>query len=70
MKDLTRVLESWFKVFLTSVITLIVAAGSVRNVDWWNILDASFISFLPAVINYLNPNYNRYGSKKKEPNES
>jgi len=65
MKDLTRVLESWFKVFLTSVITLIVAAGSVRNVDWWNILDASFISFLPAVINYLNPNYNRYGSNKK-----
>ncbi len=70
MKDLTRVLESWFKVFLTSVITLIVAAGSVRNVDWWNILDASFISFLPAVINYLNPNYNRYGSNKKKPNES
>lgn len=68
MKDLTRVLESWFKVFLTSVITLIVAAGSVRNVDWWNILDASFISFLPAVINYLNPNYNRYGKGSKTPN--
>jgi len=63
MKFLNTAAGSWLKVFATAVLLLVVATGSVRGLDYWHVLDAALISTLPVIINALNPEDKRYGSK-------
>ena len=62
-------LGSWLKAFLTAVLTLIIANGSVRNLDWIHVLDAGFIAILPVMLNWLNPSYEAYGKKESNGQE-
>lgn len=63
-KFLNTMLGSWVKVFGVAFLTLVVANGSFRGLDWFHVLDAAAISTLPAIINYFNPLDSRYGKEK------
>ena len=56
-KDLTKAAESWAKAFLAAGLATYLAVGW----DVAAIVNAALASVLPSVINWLNPNYERYG---------
>lgn len=60
---------SWLKVFLSSILTLIVIAGDIWSLNWREIISAGVVSTLPVIINFLNPNDTRYGNVKPPTNE-
>lgn len=62
---LNTAIGSWLKVYITGVLMFIVANGGIRTIDWATALEATLISTLPVLINYLNPKDTRYGSSKK-----
>ena len=55
--DLWRAAESWLKTFLAAALATYLAVG--WDVD--AIANAALASVLPSIINWLNPNYERYG---------
>jgi len=59
-KDLLKAVESWAKAFLAAALATYLAVGWDVNA----ILNAAAASVLPSVINWLNPNYERYGKVK------
>lgn len=60
---------SYVKTFLSVVLTLVLtqlASGlSVLELDWGVIGNGALVSFLPVVINALNPKDKRYGKKQQ-----
>jgi|688.fasta_scaffold1695700_2 hypothetical protein len=62
---LNTAIGSWLKVYITGVLMFVVANGGIRSIDWVTALEATLVSSLPVLINYLNPKDTRYGSKKK-----
>ena len=64
MKFLNTIYGSWIKVFLSAVLTMIIAKGDIYLITLKECFSAGIISILPIVINYLNPNDNRYGKQK------
>jgi hypothetical protein len=65
MKEFKAMLGSFLRVFLSSILTLIIAQGGVTNLEWLHIFEASLISALPVLYNYLNPKDTRYGNGAK-----
>jgi len=68
MKFLNTIYGSWLKVFISSVLTTYLALLTQGiNLFTWNLdmvenlLAAGFVSTLPVIINYLNPQDPRYG---------
>jgi hypothetical protein len=61
MKFLNTIYGSWIKVFLSAVLTMIIAKGDIFAVSLKECLSAGAISILPIIINYLNPHDTRYG---------
>jgi hypothetical protein len=59
-KDFVKALESWAKAFLAAGLATYLAVGW----DIAAIVNAALASVLPSVINWLNPNYERYGKVK------
>jgi hypothetical protein len=59
-KDLAKAAESWAKAFLAAALATYLAVGWDVNA----IANAALASVLPSVINWLNPNYERYGKVK------
>ncbi len=57
MSDLKKMAESWAKTFLATALATYLAVG--LDVD--AIANAALVSVLPSIINWLNPNYERYG---------
>jgi len=57
MSDLKKMAESWAKTFLATALATYLAVG--WDVD--AIANAALVSVLPSIINWLNPNYERYG---------
>ena len=57
MKDLKKAAESWGKAFLAAALATYLAVGF----DPAAIANAALVSVLPSIINWLNPNYERYG---------
>ena len=64
MKFLNSIYGSWVKVFLSAVLTMIIAKGNIYLVTLEECISAGIISILPIVINYLNPHDSRYGKQK------
>ena len=64
-KFLNSMVGSWFKVFAVAFLTLVVAAGSFKDLDWIHVLDAAAISTLPAIINWFNIKDPRYGRNQQ-----
>jgi len=64
MKFFNTIYGSWVKVFLSAVLTMIIAKGNIYLITLEECFSAGIISILPIVINYLNPNDNRYGKQK------
>ena len=64
MKFLNSIYGSWLKVALTAILTMIITKGNIYEITIAECVSAAVISILPIVINYLNPNDPRYGSKK------
>ena len=64
MKFLNSIYGSYVKVFLSAVLTMIIAKGNIYLVTLEECISAGVISILPIVINYLNPHDNRYGKQK------
>ena len=60
MSDLKKMAESWAKTFLATALATYLAVG--LDVD--AIANAALVSVLPSIINWLNPNYERYGRIK------
>ena len=60
MSDLKKMAESWAKTFLATALATYLAVG--LDVD--AIANAALVSVLPSIINWLNPNYERYGRVK------
>lgn len=61
MKFLNTIYGSWVKVFLSAVLTMIIAKGDIFAVSLKECVSAGAISILPIIINYLNPHDIRYG---------
>lgn len=63
----TTAVGSYVKTFLSVLLTLVLtqlASGlSVLQLDWGTIANGALVSFLPVVINALNPKYKHYGRK-------
>ena len=57
MSDLKKMTESWAKTFVATALATYLAVG--LDVD--AIANAALVSVLPSIINWLNPNYERYG---------
>ena len=57
MKELKMMAGSWLKTFVATALATYLAVG--LDVD--AIANAALISVLPSIINWLNPNYERYG---------
>lgn len=60
VKDLKRAVESWAKAFLAAALATYLAVGF----DAQAIVNAAIAAVLPSIINWLNPNYERYGKVK------
>jgi len=64
MKFLNNIYGSYVKVFLSAVLTMIIAKGNIYLITLEECISAGVISILPIVINYLNPHDSRYGKQK------
>ena len=60
ISDLKLAAESWAKAFLAAALATYLAVGW----DATALVNAGLASVLPSVINWLNPNYERYGKIK------
>ena len=60
MQELKKMAETWAKTFLATALSTYLSVG--LQPDY--ILNAALVSVLPSVINWLNPNYERYGKIK------
>ena len=60
MKELKLMAESWGKTILATALATYLAVGW----DLDAIANAALVSVLPSIINWLNPNYERYGKIK------
>ena len=61
MKFLNSIYGSWTKVFVTAVLTMIMAKGDIFAVTLKEVASAGIISIMPIIINWLNPKDTRYG---------
>lgn len=61
MKFLNSIYGSWLKVFLSAILTMVIAKGDIYMVTLKECISAGIISILPIIINYLNPLDKRYG---------
>jgi len=61
MKFLNSIYGSWLKIFLSAILTMIIAKGDIYLVTLKECISAGIISILPIIINYLNPHDKRYG---------
>jgi len=61
MKFLNSIYGSYIKVFLSAILTMILAKGDIYSVTLKECISAGVISIIPIIINYLNPNDTRYG---------
>ena len=55
--DLKKSAESWLKTFIATALATYLAVG----LDIEAIANAAVVSVIPSIINWLNPNYERYG---------
>jgi len=60
MAELKKMAETWGKTFLATALATYLAVGW----DLDAIANAALVSVLPSIINWLNPNYERYGKVK------
>ena len=60
MKELKLMAGTWAKTFVATALSTYLSVG--LQPDY--ILNAALVSVLPSVINWLNPNYERYGKIK------
>jgi len=61
MKFLNSIYGSWVKIFLSAILTMVMAKGDIYLVTLKECISAGIISILPIIINYLNPHDKRYG---------
>ena len=61
MKFLNSIYGSWIKIFLSAILTMVMAKGDIYLVTLKECISAGIISILPIIINYINPNDKRYG---------
>lgn len=64
MKFLNSIYGSWLKLVLTAILTMIITKGNIYEVTLQECISAAVISILPIIVNWLNPNDPRYGTKK------
>ena len=57
-------IKSFLAVLLTLVLTQMSSGLSVLNLDWGMVLNGAVVSFLPVLINILNPKDTRYGKNR------
>lgn len=66
-KFLNTATGSYLKVFTATILSLVlvnVTAGKdLFSINYKEILSGAIVSFLPIIINWLNPNDPRYGNK-------
>ena len=60
MTELKLMAGSWLKTFLATALATYLAVG----LDVETITNAAIAAVLPSIINWLNPNYERYGKIK------
>jgi hypothetical protein len=61
MKFLNSIYGSWIKIFLSAILTMVMAKGDIYLVTLKECISAGIISILPIIINYINPHDKRYG---------
>jgi hypothetical protein len=63
MKFLNSIYGSWVKIFLSAILTMVIAKGNIYSVTLKECFSAGVISILPIIVNYLNPHDTRYGKQ-------
>jgi hypothetical protein len=64
MKFLNSIYGSWLKLTLTAILTMVISKGNIYEVTLEECISAAVISILPIIVNFINPNDPRYGTKK------
>lgn len=59
MDELKKIVATWVKTFIAAGLATYLAVGG----DLEAIANAALAATIPSIINYLNPNYDRYGRK-------
>lgn len=64
--DTGKMVQSWVKVFVSTILAMVLADFTTGNdvfsaTSLWTYASAGVVAVLPLVINYLNPEYSRYG---------
>ena len=57
MAELKKMAGTWLKTFVATALATYMAVG----LDAETIINAAIAAVLPSIINWLNPNYERYG---------
>ena len=57
MNELKKMAGTWLKTFVATALATYMAVG----LDAETIINAAIAAVLPSIINWLNPNYERYG---------
>jgi len=57
MEDFKKVAGTWAKTFVAAALATYMAVG----LDAEAVLNAALAATIPGIINWLNPNYERYG---------
>lgn len=60
---------SYVKVFLVVLLTLVLnqlsTGTTIFQLDWSSLANGAIVSFIPVIINSLNPKDTRYGKNKE-----
>ena len=57
MAELKKMAGTWLKTFVATALATYMAVG----LDAETIINAAITAVMPSIINWLNPNYERYG---------
>lgn len=72
-KEIKAMIGTFLKVSISSVLSMVIAHGSVWGLDWKELVSVAAISGGMVLYNYFNPSDPRYGSQKHDqltPNEN
>jgi hypothetical protein len=65
-KEIKAMIGTIIKVFISSILSMIIAHGNIYDVNWKEVLGAGAISVAILLYNYFSPNDTRYGPEAKQ----
>jgi hypothetical protein len=65
-QEIKAMIGTIIKVFISSILSMVIAHGNIYEVDWKEVLGAGAISVAILLYNYFSPSDHRYGPEAKQ----